>query len=278
MATLADVSEVDLRYRERSTFIDPYRFPNEPHTILRAPVPPCSVCATPRLVEPQLPALCECSRKAKRGALLYSQRVVPDHLEEPPNDGYVKTLPRNLAELYRSVPSCNMSQSLNERLPLNFAYRPPGGPCPERMKHATTPWPLEVPWPEDIYGGWRPKEPDPSAMHGSYGNIIHVTGLHGQPQMPLCRCDLPMYHTFESRVKPAKQYGHPINWRSEALSRIGSGQPLPQLPLAECRSDDSMAKFPMNRELTPYEANRGMPAKLVDFPPKAARLNRWRHT
>ena len=110
-----------------------------------------------------------------------------------------------------------------------------------------------------------------------YSLTILLDQLHGQPQRPLCRCNLPLYHTFESSVKPVEQHGHPVNFRSEALSRVGAGQKLPlRPPRPECRSDDSMNKHPMNRELTPSEATRGHPARLVGYPPAEARLNRWR--
>ena len=85
MATLDDVANTARRYREGSPFIDPYRFPRVPSEILRFQVPPCNVC------DPKVP-LCDCGEKAKREALLYSTRVVPDPIEVPPNDDHIKVL------------------------------------------------------------------------------------------------------------------------------------------------------------------------------------------
>ena len=118
----------------------------------------------------------------------------------------------------------------------------------------------------------------PCVSNNHHLALVSRPQLHSQPMWPKCRCSQPLYHTFESRLKPARVFPNAINGRSEALSRVGAGEPIPPPPLIECRAEDSINKFPMDFQMTPFESNRGYPERLIDFPPKDARLNRWRHT
>ncbi|KAK2173679.1 hypothetical protein NP493_857g00097 [Ridgeia piscesae] len=282
MATLQNVREAECQYRERNAYLDPYRIPIAPHKILRSQFPPCSVCFPQRLVGArELPAVCQCGSKSKREALQYATSYSPDPQEILPSDDHIKALPRDLEELYRSVPSCNPPPPKDPNLPVNFHYKPPDASSQQRHPvHAI--WTVQ----KEMLRPLR-KEPElfydlehifDDEMQPSQYDRIHVSGLHSQPMGPKCRCSQPLYHTFESRLKPARVFPNAINGRSEALSRVGAGEPIPPPPLIECRAENSINKFPMDFQMTPFESNRGYPERLIDFPPKDARLNRWRHT